>query len=270
MYKKKMLGTKRVKMYVKNNRSKWTVLFIHGFASSNEFASNLYKLKNKYNIVSLDLYNQKKEEKVSFEDMVSIATKGLKKINSKNIIIFGHSLGGGIISKIYNKSSRVKKIVWMSTINPMMTSDLVFKTLKNHHDDDGWKIVSKLTNTLQSGINKNSNEVGKLKWISKFLDKDSPWADVMNDTIFNNSFMNNLDNVYKKTNKYSMHIIGAGDNVVNTKTYSKYVKGIGSIPLKIGKGHNPLKSNPELINDVLNDVTKAKTGKRFLPVLKFW
>ncbi|MCP4336417.1 MAG: alpha/beta hydrolase [Mycoplasma sp.] len=272
MYKNKKINKQKVRIYSKNNKSKTTILFVHGFASSNMFASKLYKLKNSFNIVSIDLYNSEKPEEIDFKLMSKVAEGVLKKIRSKNIVVLGHSLGGGILSNIYDKSPNIKQIIWMATINPFMINHIVFKTLKAHHDEEGSKLLSKVSELIKSRIEKASekSEDASPNWILKFLDKDSPWAKVMHETIFDDKFISHLDKAYKNTVNKSLYIIGEKDGVVATKVYTKYVNQIGGSPINIGKSHNPINDNPELINNVLNDIAEDIKGKSYLPMFKIF
>ena len=247
----------KIKCFIKNNKSKTTILFIHGFGASDIFAKKLYTLNNKYNIVSMNLYDETKPKQINFSKMIKSSKKILNKIKSKNIILFGYSLGGGIISNIYKNNKYIKKIVWMSTIHPNIINDFTFSSLKKHHNETGNKLLQIITNKLEKEILKLDPSSSKY-WIRKFIEKNSNWSQVLKDTIFNTQFLKHLNEAYVNTKDISTYIIGEKDVIINTKTFINFLKTINKTPNIIGIKHNPIKDDPKKINKLLNSLVETK------------
>ncbi len=266
MYITKRIKKQKIKIFVKNNKSKTTILFIHGFSSSNEFAKDLFTLQNKYNIVSIDLYQEDNQKDMNFNNMINVAKGVLSKLRSKNIILLGHSLGGGIIAKLHDYAN-VRHVIWLSTINPEMVNNVLFQALRAHHSDKGSMIIKMITNQI-SNKTALAKEDSPKKWMNKFLDQESAWVDIFQQTIFNDDYMLFLEEAYLKSVGKSTHIIGEKDFVINTESFCKFIKRISGKPIIIGKGHNPIVTNPKSINNLLNDLVVTEQQKFKRPIFK--
>ncbi len=260
LYNKYMLQTRKIlskdyNCYVKNNNSKWTILFIHGFGSSYKFAENLFSLNNNYNIVSINLISNSQKDSLDINEFWAIANYYIKKIKTRKLIIFGHSLGGGVLANA-GHHKKVKKVVWMSTIHPKMKDLFAIEALSDYVNEESSKKAA-LVNILKSFTDKRV-ESGKGSRLNKFLLKGSIWNNVLKQTLANKEFMNELDNNYHSLAPKSTFIIGTGDPLIKTKLFKKYIEYLGGEVLIIGKEHNPIKTDPKKINELLNQITTDK------------
>ncbi len=250
MYKTKIINNKRVKYFVKNNNAKWTVIFIHGFNSSSNFASQLFDIENNYNIIAVDMVDANDVDEVKFENMIEITNKIIQKTRTRNVVLLGHSLAGGVVSKV-GLNKKVKKIVYLSTITPDIQSTSAYKLLKKHHETKN-KVSLMFTNKLIS-LTKN-----KSVWAHAFLDRNSKWSNVLKNTVLDEFFMNSLGTKYKLTKDKSYFVVSKDDNIINTKAFVNYVNSLGKEVTFIGKKHNPIKTAPKEFNAYLNNLTASR------------
>lgn len=112
--------------------SKGNVIFIHGFNSSwksnKDFLDKLYKLG--YNIFSFDLpnhgNNMESDVQLTFDDYCQYTKKWIvKKQINKNIILIGHSMGGGIVSVIASSILGLKKVILISPLQAKVLSKMI-------------------------------------------------------------------------------------------------------------------------------------------------
>ncbi|CAM9121587.1 alpha/beta hydrolase [Mycoplasma marinum] len=258
MYKNKKINGQNIRYFEKNNGSKWTIIFVHGFNSSSIFAKNLFTLKNEYNIIAIDMIPEDSKKDIEYDELVKIVKYFIKKNRNKKIILLGHSLAGGIVSKV-GIHPRVKKVIFLSTITPSMIESKGYKFLKNHHQPK-----SKLALILSNKIEEKAKE--KYEWVHKFLDRDSIWAKILNETVLDDTFMGKLDRRYKVLKSKSYFIVGKDDSVISTKIFISYVNSLKKEVKIIGVRHNPIKTAPKEVNDYLNKIVKDSiktTKKRF-------
>ncbi len=250
MYRTKNIDGKNIKYFVKNNNSKWTIIFVHGFNSSSNFARYLFTLKNNYNIIAVDMVNVDRADEVQFDEMIKIVSTLIKKTKTRKVILLGHSLAGGVVSKV-GLSPKVKKIVYMSTITPEIQKTKAFKLLKKHHETKG-KISLLITNKMVEMTR------GKYGWAHAFLDRDSKWTGILKNTVLNEKFMKRLDSRYKLTKHKAKFVVSKDDNIISTRAFVKYANSLGKNVTYIGKRHNPIKTAPEEFNQDLNKMTEGR------------
>ncbi len=250
MYKIKNINGKEIKYFVKNNNSKWTVIFVHGFNSSSNFARYLFTLKNNYNIIAIDMVDMNTADEVEYDAMVKIIDVFVKKAKTRKVILLGHSLAGGVVSKV-GINPKVKKIVYMSTITPEVQKTSAYKLLKKHHETK-----NKLPLLISNKIVELTK--GKYGWAHAFLDRNSKWTGILNNTVLNERFMKRLDARYKLTKHKAKFVVSQDDNIISTKAFVKYANSLGKNVTFIGKRHNPIKTAPHKFNQYLNGMTEGR------------
>lgn len=105
-------------------KAKGTMLFIHGFASTSEYHLLAAKQFNEYNYYSIELpgngfapYNSKN---ITFDYLVEHVANFIKELDLKDLILIGHSMGGGIAAILISKiRDRIKMLI---SVCPMNTS----------------------------------------------------------------------------------------------------------------------------------------------------
>ncbi len=260
MYKTKKINDKDIRYFVKNNNSKWTIIFVHGFNSSSKFAQHLFPLNNDYNIIAVDMVDMNKANDVEFDEMIKIISTLTKKTRTRKVILLGHSLAGGVVSKV-GLNPKVKKIIYMSTITPEMQKTNAYKMLKKYHNTKK-KLPLLITNKLLEMTK------GKYEWARAFLDRDSKWTGILNNTVLDERFMKRLDTRYKLTKHKAMFVVSKDDNIISTKAFVRYANSLSKDVTYIGKRHNPIKTDPQGFNEYLNNIVKDK--KRIIKKGVIW
>ncbi|WP_436358798.1 alpha/beta fold hydrolase [Mycoplasma sp. 480] len=113
-----------------NNQPKNPVIFVHGF-NSNHSRHNVFMDKwtlSDYYAISFpgnDLLEAKNNDEISVYSFANLLIKFIKENNLKDVVLIGHSMGGGIISLAYlQEPSLFSKLIYVA---PMNKSSLVKK-----------------------------------------------------------------------------------------------------------------------------------------------
>ena len=100
------------------NRDKQTIVLLHGFGTSwYSFSRIIPELSKYFTIYAIDLKGfgkspKPKDNRYSVYDQAVLVDKFLREKNLKNIILIGHSYGGGVaLSLVLMDKKRVKKMV---------------------------------------------------------------------------------------------------------------------------------------------------------------
>lgn len=245
--------------YLKDNRAKWTVIFIHGFDSSSDFARPIYDLKNNYNIVSVNLPGSKYVSELDqelgidyFSDLLEIFIN--KCLRSKKIVLVGHSLGGGVVAKISN-NFHVKRVFYVSTINPEMIKSKGWIMLNDYFYPQGVgknfkRFAIKTGSSLYSSLTKKTSP------IFAFIDEKGKFLPVIKNYLLNRDYMCNvLKNDYQQSLvKNPLFIIGDDDKIVDTATFVKFVENslYSKVLILPNTKHNPFDNNSETLNYLFN------------------
>ena len=122
MIQKIKINNNEISYYYEGTNHKYTLLFLHGFASSkNIIRSTLSKFENRnYNILAFDYPGcgqSKTTEEQTIENYQAVTKEFIKKVCPNNTIIMGHSLG--TLSAVYiNNDPKIVGTILMSSINP--------------------------------------------------------------------------------------------------------------------------------------------------------
>ncbi|MEA4115340.1 alpha/beta hydrolase [Mycoplasma sp. 744] len=244
----------QIPIYFLDKKSNTTLVFLHGIKSSIDFIQNLDKLINNYNILAINLpgshyYKTLNLENIDLNIWIKITNNILNKLKSKNIIIFAHSMSGGVAMGI-NKFKNIKKIVMFNTIHPFLEKNininLSSKFLSSKNMFENLFIKEKYKNKMISQWNKEKAQ--KIKY----------WIPMLNKTIFNSKYLDILEKQYINKKNLIVPIVSENDNVINSKNLLAYYKKINLNANIIGVGHS-LSSiyNNDLAN-LINKLVKAK------------
>jgi len=116
------INNNEISFYYEQTNHKYTLLFLHGFASSkNIIISTLSKFQNRnYNIIAFDYPGcgqSKTKNEQTIENYQAITKEFIEKVCPNNTIIMGHSLG--TLSAVYiNNNPKIVGTILMSSINP--------------------------------------------------------------------------------------------------------------------------------------------------------
>lgn len=249
-----------VNIYIKDNKAKKTLLFIHGFNSNHGFAQPIYEMDNNFNIVSLDF----PIDTVKFETFVNIINDILEKVVKTKVIVVGHSFGAAITLALENHP-KVEGRILVSPLNPSVAKSKRYEflstvVLPESRMQKARAIILKTTVKTVGRIRNNP-------MLEQLLEKDSGLNNLIFNKVFSEEFMKELDERYKKYD--AKYIIGTLDEVISPSLLNDYLKSLNKELIFVEKSlHNPFKANPLRMIQILNDEVVYK--KRFFLFGKFY
>lgn len=119
-----ILGSKIDYIFEDNNKSK-TFVAIHGFNSYHQRVSHVLKdevLKKGYNYLSFSLpghgFSVTKVEDMNFNYLADVVVAIIEQFKLKDLTLFGHSLGGGIVLSIVERlKDKLNSVIVVGTIS---------------------------------------------------------------------------------------------------------------------------------------------------------
>ena len=237
-----------MKLQVKDNKAKISLLYIHGYNSSSNSLNGILNLPLNFNLIYFDYPQDKIYNTI---DLALEIDKFIKKIKGK-VVVMGHSLGGAVMAHLKNKY-KIKKYIFLSALSPILKDNRGIKFLSDN---------SKRKNTIKNILANSLKMVGYDK-IAIFLKPTKQWSRFSNENILNIEYLDeDLRNAYiSKANK-SISIIGTKDHLFSYKKYNDFMNNINikNYTIKNG-GHNVMSDHPEETTKILNNEIKFK--KRF-------
>lgn len=241
LLKKLTVNNEQISYYVKENNAKWTVLFVHGYNSSSDFASELFHLKQNFNIIALNLpgshYLEKPRQGLSVNYFYQIINTFIKHhLRIHHLILLGHSLGGAVVAPL-SKNKKVKRVIYLSPIHPHIIKSKSWKKLHAFY--------------FPTNNNHKSNSE-----IESHLGKGGLYLDLIKNDLLNYDYITGTLNDEYKMNlrKKPLFIIGDNDHLIETKQFVEFVTKDLKQKIKIipQTSHNPIQEKPYLFNDLLN------------------
>lgn len=226
----------------KNKNKKGTIMFIHGFTSSNML--HYYFQKNfpengEYDYLAVNLPGHKLENKNStnnndynFFNYVEYLEKYIIENDINNLIIIGHSMGGGIALFLSERiKSRIKKIILVSAINSsifMSKVGIEFINCVNNNSLNGIKNIEFFKNQEEI-INNDDSTVDNIikEYISyeidRFLKNKKKYIHLGAQFIDPGLYIK-LDKIYKRNKIPTLFLIGKFDKVIPYSYTIKYLR----------------------------------------------
>lgn len=237
-------------IFIKNGDS--TLVHFHGFTSFKEENSVLINWcsENNINFAGIDFPGQGETEidekdKPSMDYLVGVAISFVRSLNSKNIIISGHSMGGAIAILVANALGKeiVKNIILEDPVNPCFI------------EDEEKRI--KLLNILKEK-DSYSRFINNKSELVSMDDKRLKWYKELATNMLDINFLNKVKNSFENTNVKTTIIFGEEDQIVPYIDSLKYFKSIRNdkinfIDIKNAK-HVVHNDNPEDYLKVLNSI----------------
>lgn len=247
----------------KSPNSNGTIVFIHGFSSS-YFLHDVFVKNNDFvdhDYLSINLggheFNQSESKSLKEYDVEHYVKQLQKVIEQKhlyNMILIGHSMGGGIALFLANKlGPRVKGMILVDPINPSIY----------------WSKVG-IKYLLSTLYNKPKNirdlEVEKKyiddKVIEQYLDyeverflKNKKKFLFIGSKLINPSLLFKMDKLYKSIDIPTMVIMGSKDRVIPYKETKRYISSLTNRKIKFqtieNAAHIPFIESFEKYNDLV-------------------
>lgn len=234
----------------KNENKKGIIIFVHGFSSSYFLHSGFFIFNdfNEYDYFSMnfsgheiDNLNKETKKKIKLNQYdiykyVDELVQMVEKFNFKNIILIGHSMGGGI-SLLLNQRipNRIKKLILVSPINPTIFLSTIgpkylFNTINNMNRkikeieiDSKYLNNQKFHNLIDEYLNYE---------IERFLYMKRKYL-FLGTRLLSIKLYQTLNNLYIKINKPTLVILGENDKVIPHKFFKKYLEKINNKNIKI-------------------------------------
>ena len=247
----------KISYYYKNDNHKYTILFIHGFASSKSLVKYLEKYENRnYNIIAFDCPGfgaSKTEKPQTIEDYQNITKEFIDKLVPENTIIIGHSLGSlSAVSIIDNP--KIMKIILLSSINP-------WQTPKNYKDIIKMLIPSNIADAESSlkHIAYSMKRYGRaFNSIAKFFLKAAPknrklFYKLLSEQSLNKAYLTKyIQPLFLAQKGNLIFIHGKNDIMIPIDGMQELANNLNAPLITMAKtGHSPIFEKPEIVNDYL-------------------
>lgn len=233
-----------INVYIKDNKSKKTIVFLHGFNSSHKFAEKIYSLSNNFNIITFDF----PFERVSFELFVQITNDVLDKVAKTEVILLGHSLGGAI-NLFVDKHPKVSERILIAPLNPSITKSKRYQMFMKVMKPES-RIQKVQASVLKKAVTKVAQHQEN-KLLETFMDESSDFNKIVMEQILSQEFMSKLDEHYKT--KEAHYIIGSLDEVISPKLFKNYMNELQKEVILIdGAFHNPFRTHSAEMHQFLN------------------
>ncbi|UWD34277.1 alpha/beta fold hydrolase [Mesomycoplasma molare] len=215
--------------YKNNNNSKYNIIFVHGF-NSNHTRHNVFMDKWTYcdyyaiSFPGNDLLEPKNSDEVSVESFSKLLINFIKNNNLENVILIGHSMGGGIISLAYKQEpSLFKKMIFVAPMNKssLIKKDDFFNTYFPKNFEEFKVFLSALYYDSSLLLN---NE----KWVEKERENfdyflyNNPTILKLGNSLPNIELMNKIEEGLKSITIPSLLILGEKDAVIDKEKCVQY------------------------------------------------
>lgn len=246
----KMEEYKNIKYLKINNDQKTNTIIIPGFLQTHKTYENLFDTISKYsNIYVLELpgfgITDSLEYVVNLDYYVILLRDFVKDLNLNNVILFGHSFGGRVISKYESLYNDSLSVILMSS------AGIRLKNIKKTFQIIKYKTKKKIYKLLK--LKKRYKNL-----ISNSGSKDYQSLDDISKQTFNNIIRENTISYLKRIKTLTLLIWGELDKETPFKlalTTNKLIENSFLIRIK-DVGHFPNLEKPVLVNSVLENFYK--------------
>lgn len=225
-------------------QKKGVIMYIHGFGSTlymhNEFVfANEFKNYDYYaiNLLGHEIYEiHDKSKSYDINTYVNQVIDEIIKNNFFDVILIGHSMGGGICMLVYMKiASRIKKMILVDAINPSIYRSTVgIKYLYNVINNEQNKIKEIETNPIiLNSTNDMKFEINEyLDYeLKRFLVKKNKYL-LLGAKLISPMLYIRLDKAYKSITIPTLFICGKDDPVIPAKSSKKYFELVNNDYIK--------------------------------------
>lgn len=237
---------------INKKKHKYNAIFVHGFSSSHDRHSEIFKRLNDQlvNYYTFDLpghgqnqTNEQQEPKLDY--FADLVVDFIKQKQLDNLILIGHSMGGGICSIVnYLIPQKIKSLILEAPLNPTIFAFDKKRIFDSFKSFGGRSFLSELKSQDQF-----SDQISLVGWIKKIYKTNKDKIPLLLNLISLKS-KNLLDNAYKAlNNKPVLLIFGENDPVIPPTKTIKYINQYTNfLTTKIidEAAHSPHSINKEL------------------------
>lgn len=218
-----------------NNKSSKNILFIHGFATDSEYHDEVAQmLVENYNYYSLQLpghgYSKiRHRSQLNPLFYAKYVADWIKQKGFENLILIGHSMGGGICTLVSNMvSDQLAKVVLVTPMNSSMWSTLkslnILK-IPSNNEEDNFKSKALLLHDYKKVYEDSSDS--KIKDEVLYFLKFMKEFKILRKNMFSFKLKKELSNAEKKNPIKTLVILGKNDGIIS---YSKSYKRFSRLP----------------------------------------
>ncbi|VEU77278.1 esterase/lipase [Mycoplasmopsis meleagridis] len=245
-----------------NNKSDTTMLFIHGINSSSDIFKPLWLGIKKFNIICINMPGNKYylEQKgiISFDYWIKSVNFLIKKIRSKNLIIFAHSMGGAIANFLtYDKKNT--KLILLNPLHPFIDKSFSYSLLEKIYKPSN--LVNKF---IGNAVDNLTDRFKKFERLNRNFSKSSIYSKLIEECVLDKNFLDKLNLEYLKNKSKMLLLISEKDYVINTNNLLTFALD-NKINYKIvGIGHSPIAEFSSEIINIINNNFQARIKKIML------
>ncbi|AZA48468.1 alpha/beta hydrolase [Chryseobacterium carnipullorum] len=242
--------------YKESGEGNPSILFVHGWLGNAEWWNSQQEyFKDQYHIVQMSLAGHGKSDtsrktwsSESYSDDIKAVADQL---DSKEIILVGHSMSGAYVLEAALKIPQVKALILIDTVKDLdetFTDEQAEDYLFVHYRNDFKNAVE---NILPQYLfsEKTPPEV-KEKLQNEFLHNTSETAIELLRPLYKTDFRETASNV-----QVPVRAINSDNSPTNADNNRKYLKDYEYVEIA-GTGHYPMLENPEKFNQLLEQTIK--------------
>ncbi|WP_156930188.1 alpha/beta hydrolase [Mycoplasma elephantis] len=247
-------------IFVQDNNSINTLVFIHGVNSNFEFARRVYGEKLNFNVIALNMPGSKmnlNNQDANYNEWIKYASWIMDNIKNSNIYLLCHSIGGAVAYEITKKYNCIETFL-VNPIHPDMRHTIGYKILSLAHSDS---VIAKKSITSLLKLN-TLNNIYQRNLMDVFINPKSAWFEMIKENVINLDFLNKLNDMYNEIKDKTTFIVSEKDIVIDGLKLINYLEDNKMNFIKIGNDHNPFIKNSKEIVDFLNSKIPFKKRPR--------
>lgn len=236
--------------------SKPLVLFVHGYNASSTSFTSIKKLERNYRVVVMDMPGfgkSKTDAEITFQLLVDSVNHVIEEIGEE-LILVGHSLGGGVIAAVEN--THVKHKILISPFNPLLANKTDINELKKilvpSDIEEAKYSLSKVVWNKGNDLYWNNIDFNAKHFLAKVENEKDKMSHILNDVILSLDFqINTLSPFFDKLDGQTL-IQGIHDEVNKTSIIDELAQKYNFEYFKLNEsGHAPAFEEPEEVNKII-------------------
>ena len=250
----------------KKKNKKGVIIYVHGFSSTYYLHHQFFLANNfeEYDYFSINFKGHKisdTQTKLSEYDINQYANElinEIKKHHLTNIILIGHSMGGGIALLAYQKlASKIIKIILVNAINPAIYKSSIglkylLNVIKNKRSE--LKIIETYEKIKSDNPLKNTLEAYLNFELERFLVKKRKFL-FLGFKLISPILYTKLVNIYKTITVPTLFISGKNDVVIPSNPTKRFIKKINNPYIKfvsiLNTKHIPFVEDFDKYNEIV-------------------
>lgn len=244
----------------KSNECKGQMFFIHGFATTSFYFWEFYQtyFSEHYDLYTVELpgmgINKNLPEKLNLEAYVQFIIDTFNENDLKNIILIGHSMGGGIVDIISNKiPERIKTSIMICPMNSSFSFKLIngFKLLETGGFNEE-KAALKYLYVNPNAYFKDEIDT-HVKNLQEYKLKNRSSLHALFKSFFSLKVRRTLKDAEDHNPIKSLAVFCVGDKIIDAYASSKRLAQNPNIDVQIinGSGHIPFHEQPEQLAKII-------------------